>query len=179
MQCLLLVSCVAAICANSFSPHSTGSFASVSQFCNGLKSTKLIRYCLVTPINTFQHSQSFCQWCHWVIYCLGNKGPFINENMSSTFFSYFRNQDIPGISLWHILQQKIWFFKKSSLNIKEEIVHFFKSTELQHEKIDWEMYFCLDISMFTAPENSVLLAIQELYWCHSEHKNCFYQSNAS
>lgn len=66
--------------------------------------------------------------------------------------------------------------QKSSLNIKEEIVHFFKNIELQHEKIYWEMYLSLDISKFPDPENSVLLAIYEKYQCLSEHKICFYQS---
>lgn len=73
--------CCSYMCKPLFPPHSTGSFPPVSQFCNGLKSTKFIRYCLVTWINTFQQRQSFWQWCHWIIYCLGNTGPFINENV--------------------------------------------------------------------------------------------------
>lgn len=69
--------------------------------------------------------------------------------------------------------------QRSSLNTKEEIVYFFKNTELQHDKIYREIYFCLDISIFPAPENSVLLAIEELDWCLSAHKISFYQSKAS
>lgn len=81
----------------------TGSFPSVILFCNGLKYTKWIRNCPETRVSTFWHSQSFCQWCHRVIYCLGGKGPFMNENISPTFFSCFQNKNILVLSLCLIL----------------------------------------------------------------------------
>lgn len=70
---------------------------------------------------------------------------------------------------------KIMVFQRSSLNTKEEILHFFKSIGLWNEEMYWYIYFCLDISMFSVPENSVPSALQELCWCPSEHKICFCQ----
>lgn len=129
-----------------FFPHSTGSSPSVSQFYNGLKSTKLIRYCRVTGINTFHHSQGFCQWCHWVIYCLQNKDLFINEKMSSNFIFIFSKPGYSSNFSLTYFTTKNMVLQKSYLNIKEEIVHFFKNIESRHEKLNWEMYLSLDIS---------------------------------
>lgn len=55
--------------------------------------------------------------CHQLFFMLSKSG--YSRNFSLT---YFTTENM-------VLQ-------KSSLNFKEEIVHFFKNIELQHEKID-------------------------------------------